>query len=118
MTQFAPRRSPVSLVRSTEAKAVTAATLWLDSQMVDWPAMKSNAEHLRALMAKHGMSQVGTAGLLEVAPQTLRSWLVSENARSYRPMPNNMLRLLRLELGEATPRGPSPKKATRRRRGT
>lgn len=79
-------------------------------------AMKSNAETLKNLMAKHGMTRAAAARLLEIAPQTLNSWLAPEDAQSYRLMPNNMLRLLRLELGEAQAALPTFERAPRRRR--
>lgn len=83
------------------AGAVRSATLWPD--LIDWPAMRSNADVLRALMVKHGMTRPNVYGLLEISRATLNSWLAPPESPSHRPMPNNMLRLLRLELGEATP---------------
>lgn len=86
-----------------------------DAMLLDYPAMKGNAEKLAGLMRKHGMTRRATYELLEVKSSTLNSWLAPEDAASYRPMPNNMLRLLRLELGEAEPALPTFERAPRRR---
>jgi hypothetical protein len=62
------------------------------------------------------MTRRETYELLQVKSSTLNSWLAPEDAPSYRPMPNNMLRLLKLELGEAKPALPTYEPAPRRRR--
>lgn len=91
------------------------ATLQPDGFLLSCPAMKGNAEKLAGLMRKHGMTRRATYELLEVKSSTLNSWLAPEDAPSYRPMPNNMLRLLRLELGEAEPALPTYEPTPRRR---
>jgi transcriptional regulator with XRE-family HTH domain len=82
-------------------------------ELLCYQPMKTNADNLKGLMAKHGMTRKATAELIEIAPQTLNGYLAPEGAPSYRPMPNNLLRLLKLELGEARPKLPTLDRAKR-----
>ena len=71
-----------------------------------------NPTKLRELMQKHGLSRSAVAKLLTVSDITVDSWLAPVTSKAHRVMPDNMLRLAMLELGEARrarrPRKPAP----------
>lgn len=57
-----------------------------------------NSERLKGLMREHQLSRPQVALLLDVARQTVDSWLAPPSATSHRNMPDNMLRLLQFTI--------------------
>lgn len=51
-------------------------------------------------MQEHHLSRPQVALLLDVARQTVDSWLAPASASSHRNMPDNMLRLLQFEIAD------------------
>lgn len=72
---------------------------------------ESNAAKLRELMSKHDLSRADVADLLKLPTVTVGAWLATAGSAKHRQMPDQMLRLVMLELRESRP----ARKLTRRR---
>lgn len=65
---------------------------------------ESNADRLRALMARHGLDpasprhQAAIAAVARVSPLTVKSWLRNLESAAWRPMPDAALELLWFKL--------------------
>ena len=71
-----------------------------------------NPAKLRELMERHGLTRQAVGELLDVNRVTVNSWLAPVGSPSHRAMPDNLLRLALLELGEARrKRLPKPSRA-------
>ncbi len=58
----------------------------------------TNADRLRALMKKHGLTRPAVAEKLGVSRATVNTWLAPPGASSHVPMPGHRLELLEIKL--------------------
>lgn len=63
----------------------------------------SNAETLRLLMRRHGLTRAAVAETLGVSHATVDAWLRPPRNRAHRAMPDPMIELLRLKLAASRP---------------
>ncbi len=64
---------------------------------------RTNEQVLRALVEKHGLDRDRVADLTRSTPHTAKAWMRSEDNAAHRRIPDGLLELLCLKLGEESP---------------